>query len=40
MQQEITRAIFLTLKGYSKVKLAWAGPVDVVFSNIQSPLFP
>ena len=26
MQQEITSAIFLTLKGYSKVKLAWASP--------------
>ena len=40
MQQEITRAIFLTLKGYGKVKLAWASPRRRRLFKYPLPYFP
>ena len=40
MQQEITSAIFLTLKGYGKVKLAWASPRRRGLFKYPLPYFP
>ena len=40
MQQEITSAIFLTLKGYGKVKLAWASPRRRRLFKYPLPYFP
>ena len=40
MQQEITSAIFLTLKGYGKVKLAWASPRRLGLFKYPLPYFP